>query len=168
VISNKLDLALDKISEVEDVYYVLTYAPKNPDKVGKIKVKLNNRKYKLVYSPNLRTGYLAQFLEEKTIKAKPVKIQNLDFKKGKLKFSISDFFMDKKKGGALSIRIRINDPQGNSVFDQKKSIMATQKIINISLNFPGLKNGDYDVVVDVNDLYAKTSSTELLKTKILN
>jgi hypothetical protein len=68
----------------------------------------------------------------------------------------------------LSIRIRINDPQGNSVFDQKKSIMATQKIINISLNFPGLKNGDYDVVVDVNDLYAKTSSTELLKTKILN
>jgi hypothetical protein len=168
VISNKLDAALDRISEIEDVYYMLTYAPKNPDKVGKIKVKLNNRKYELVYSPNLRSGFLGQFLEEKQIKAKPVKIQNLNFKKGKIMFVISDFFWNKKDGGALSIRIRINDPQGNSVFDQKKSIKATQKKINIALNISGLKNGEYDMVVDVNDLYAKTSSTELLKTTISN
>jgi len=168
VVSNKLDTALDRISEVEDVYYMLTYAPKNPDKVGKIKVKLNNRKYKLVYSPNLRTGYLGQFLKEKQIKKKPINIQDLNFKKGKLTFVISDFFWNKKDGGALSIRIRINDPQGKSVFDQKKIIKATQKKINIALNIRGLKNGDYDVVVDVNDLFTKMSGTELLKTKISN
>lgn len=168
VVSNKLDLALDKISEVEDVYYVLTYAPRDPDKVGKIKVKLKNRKFKLVYSPNLRTGYLSQFLKEKEVKAKPVKIQNLKFKKGRLMFVISDFFWNKKDGGALSIRIRINNHQGNSVFDQKKSIKATRKTINIALNIKGLKSGDYDVVVDVNDLFTKMSSTELLKTTISN
>ena len=166
VVSNKLDLALDKISEVEDVYYVLTYAPKNPDKVGKIKVKLNNRKYKLVYSPNLRTGYLSQFLESKEIKAQPVKVEDLSFKKGKLKFSVSDFFMDKKEVGALEIRIRLNNGQGKSVFDQKKRIKATQKKINIALNIRGLKTGNYDVVVDVTDLYTKSSSTELLKAAI--
>jgi hypothetical protein len=168
VVSNKLDTALDRISEVEDVYYMLTYAPKNPDKVGKIKVKLNNRKFKLVYSPNLRSGFLGQFLEEKQIKKKPIKIQDLNFKNGKLTFVISDFFWDKKDGGALSIRIRINDPQGKSVFDQKKTIKATQKKINIALNIRGLKNGDYDVVVDVNDLFTKMSSTQLLKTTISN
>ncbi len=168
VISNKLDTALDRISEVEDVYYMLTYAPKNPDKVGKIKVKLKNRKYKLVYSPNLRSGFLGQFLEEKQIKRKPIKIQDLNFKKDKLLFVISDFFWNKKEGGALSIRIRINDPQGKSVFDQKKTIKATQKKINIALNIRGLKKGDYNVVVDVNDLFTKMSSTQLLKTTISN
>ena len=166
VVSNKLDLALDEISKIEDLYYVLTYAPKNPDSVGKIKVKLRNRRYKLVYSPNLRTGYLSQFLEEKEIKTKPVQIQNLNFKKGKLIFIISDFFWNKKDGGALSIRIRILDPQGTSVFDQKKSIKASQNKINISLNLPGLKKGNYDVVVDVTDLFSKSSSTELLKITI--
>jgi len=166
VVSNKLDMALDRISEVEDIYYILTYAPKNPDKVGKIKVKLENRKYKLVYSPNLRSGFLGQFLEEKQIKGKPVKIEALKFKKGKLMFVISDFFWHKKEGGALSIRIRINDPHGKSVFDQKKSIKATQKKISIALNINGLKKGEYDVVVDVNDLFTKMSSTQLLKTTI--
>jgi hypothetical protein len=166
LVSNRLDLALDKISEVEDVYYILTYAPEDPDKVGKIKVKLKNRKFKLVYSPNLRTGYLSQFLEEKEIKAKPVQIQNLNFKKGKLMFVISDFFWNKKEGGALSIRIRIHDPHGASIFDQKKSIKASQNKINISLNLPGLKKGVYDVMVDVTDLFTKSSSTELLKATI--
>jgi hypothetical protein len=107
-------------------------------------------------------------LEEKQIKKKPIKIQDLNFKNGKLTFVISDFFWDKKDGGALSIRIRINDPQGKSVFDQKKTIKATQKKINIALNIRGLKNGDYDVVVDVNDLFTKMSSTQLLKTTISN
>jgi hypothetical protein len=168
VVSNKLDKALDRISEVEDVYYMLTYAPKDPDNVGKIKVKLNNRKYKLVYSPNLRTGFLSQFLEEKQIKRKPVKIEDLKFKKGKLMFGISDFFWHKKEGGMLSIRIRVKDQQGNSVFDQKKNIKATQKKINIALNISGLKKGEYNVVVDVNDLFTKMSSTQLLKTTISN
>ena len=145
---------------------MLTYAPKDPDKVGKIKIKLKNRKYELVYSPNLKSGYLGQFLEGKQIKAKPVKIQGLSFKKGKLKFVISDFLWDKKEGGALAIRIRINNVQGISVFDQKKTIKATQKKINISLNIRGLKNGEYDVVVDVTDLFSKSSGTELLKVAI--
>ena len=166
VVSNKLDLALDKISDVEDVSYMLTYAPNNPDNVGKIKIKLKNRKYKLVYSPNLKGGYLGQFLEEKENKVSPIKIQDLSFKKGKLQFVISDFFWNKKDGGALSIRIRINNLQGISVFDQKKTIKAIQNNINISLNLPGLKKGVYDVMVDVTDLFTKSSSTELLKAAI--
>jgi hypothetical protein len=95
-----------------------------------------------------------------------VKVEDLSFKKGKLKFSVSDFFMDKKEVGALEIRIRLNNGQGKSVFDQKKRIKATQKKINIALNIRGLKTGNYDVVVDVTDLYTKSSSTELLKAAI--
>ena len=62
VLSNKLDVALDSICEKEDVYYILTYAPANPDKVGKIKIKTANKKHNLIYSPDLRSGYLAGYI----------------------------------------------------------------------------------------------------------
>jgi VWFA-related protein len=168
LVSNKLDNALDQISEVEDVYYVLTYAPKNPDKVGKIKVKLNNHKYKLVYSPNLRTGYLAQFLEEKQIEGKNPDIRDLKFNQGKLVFGVTDFTWKEKEGGILSIHIRIEDQQGKTVFDEEKTVKATQKKINIALNIKGIEKGEYDVVIDVVDLFTKMSGTEILKTKISN
>ncbi|MCK4942090.1 MAG: hypothetical protein KAS65_00865, partial [Candidatus Aminicenantes bacterium] len=142
----------------------------NPDKVGRIKVKLKNRKYKLIYSPNLKTGYLGQYLEEKQPKRKTINIENLRLKKGKLMFGVSDFYMDKEDGGILRIHIRIEDQQGKSVFDQKKIITATRKSIqiNIDLNIRDPKSGEYNVVVDVNDLYTTISDTQLLKTTISN
>lgn len=166
VVSNKLDTALDRISEVEDIYYILTYAPKNPDTVGKIKLKATNRKYDLVYSPNLRSGFLGQFLEDKEKKGKEPRIEDLRFKRGKLMFGISDFFWDKKEGGKLTVRIRINTPRGQSVFDQKKAIRASQEKINLSLNFNTLKSGEYDFVVDVTDLSTSMTATGLLKARI--
>ena len=168
VVSNKLDTALERISEVEDIYYVLTYAPKDPDKVGKIRVKLNNRKYKLEYSPYLRTGYLGQFFKEKQLNGSDIKIEDLTFKKGKLRFAVSDFYWQKKEGGMLSIRIQIKDQQGKSIFDQKKAIKATQKKITIALNIMDLPAGEYDFVVDVNDLFTKMNKTQFLKTTIPN
>lgn len=170
VVSNKLATALDRISEVEDLYYILTYAPANPDKVGRIKVKLKNRKFKLIYSPNLRTGFLGQYLEDKQIKRKNIIIENLKLKSGRLMFCVSDFYMDKEDGGILGIHIRIEDQQGKSVFNQKKIIKATRDNIqiNIDLNIRDPKNGEYNVVVDVNDLYTTFRDTQLLKTTLLN
>jgi hypothetical protein len=170
VVSNKLDKALDRISKVEDIYYILTYAPANPDKVGRIKVKLKNPKYKLIYSPNLRTGYLGQYLEEKQPRRKPINIEDLRLKKGRLMFNVSDFYMDKEDGGILRIHIRIEDQQGKSVFDQKKIIKATRKSIqiNIDLNIKDPKNGEYNIVVDITDLYTTIRDTQFLKTTISN
>ncbi len=166
IVSTNMEKSLEEISNVVDNYYILTYEPDNPDKVGKIKIKLKGHKYKLVYSSNLRFGYLGHYLESKKIKKSPMKIKDLNFKKGKLTFSMADFFMDKGKGGALSVRIRINEENGKSVFDQKKTIKATQKTINISLNFNSLKNGPYDVIVDVTDIFTKSAETGTLKIQI--
>jgi len=166
VVSNRLDQALDRIGEVEDVYYILTYAPKNPDQVGKIRVKLKNRKLKLVYSPNLRSGYLSQFLEDREIRGQAPRIEEMKFEDGRLMFGVTDFFWHEPEGGRLSIRIRVQDSLGRSVFDQKKSINANQKKINIALNFAGMKDGEYDFVVDVADLASSLTGTRLLKARI--
>ena len=166
IISNRIDKSLEEISETEDIYYILTYEPKNPDKVGKIKVKLKNRKYKLVYSPNLRFGFLSEYLEKKKIVSEPLKIQKVIFKKGKLMFTLTDIFINKKNKGNLSIIIRIKNKFDQSIFDQKKLIRATQKKLDMSLNFPTLDKGVYDLIIDVTDLYTNESVTEALKIEI--
>ena len=166
VVSNKLDVALDTISDVEDIYYILTYAPKNPQKVGKIKIKMRDRKFKAVYSPNLRSGFLSDFLETKEIKGKPVKIKACHFKNGKLSMSIGDFYFHEENGGKLTIRIQVKNQQGIAVFDQKKQIDATQRDINLSLNFSRIGRGKYKVVVDVVDLVTQKSATEMVEGQI--
>jgi hypothetical protein len=166
VLSNKLDVALDSICEKEDVYYILTYAPANPDKVGKIKIKTANKKHNLIYSPDLRSGYLAGYIADKEIKTKPLKINEFKFKNGKLSLAVSDFYWDKEKKGSLSIRIRIKDAQGNMVFDQKKNISPINNEIKINLDFSNMSKGKYDFVVDVEDQYTKKVATEFCKADI--
>ena len=167
ILSNKLDIALDTISEKEDIYYILTYAPDNPDKVGKIKVKTKNKKHKLVYSPNLRFGYLGHYLADKETKANPPKINTFTFNKGKLALSVSNFYWDQKKKGSLSIRIRIKNADGEMIFNQKKNVTPINDKIKINLDFSNMNKGKYDFVVDVQDLYTKQTATEFCKADII-
>lgn len=166
IVSNKIDDALDSISEVEDIYYILTYAAQNPDKVGKIKIKTSNQKYKLTYNANLKAGVLGDYLETKEIKGTPVKIREFKFQNGTLFFVISDFYRQEKEGGRLSIHIRIKNEQGVSVFDQEKTFNATQEEVRISLNIPVINEGKYDFVVDVEDLFTKKVATDFCKAEI--
>ena len=166
IVSNKIGTALDSISEVEDIYYVLTYAADNPDKVGKIKIKTSNKKHKLTYSTNLTAGNLGDYQKAKEIKGTPVKIKEFKYQKGKLFFVISDFYRQEKASGRLSIHIRINNEQGVSVFDQKKTFNATQEEVRISLKIPIATKGKYNFVVDVEDLFTKKVATDFFKAEI--
>ena len=168
VVSNKLETALDQIGDIEDIYYVLTYAPANPDKVGRIKVKLKNRKYKLVYSPNLKSGYLGQYLEDKQKQIKAINIEDLRFGQGRLTFNVSNFYMDSEEGGVIRIHVRIENLKGKTVFNQRKIIKATRDNIRININLNMLENktGEHNIVVDVNDLYTTIRDTCLLKTTL--
>jgi hypothetical protein len=166
IVSNKLDTALEAIGEAEDIYYILTYAPEEPEKVGKIKIKLNNSKYKLVYSPNIRSGYLRDFIEAKEIDGPPVQIRECQFKNNKLSLILSDFYWSSKHSGRLTIRIQIKNRQGISIFDQEKNINATKKEIKIALNITGVGRGTYNIVVDVEDLLTKKTASEIIHTTI--
>jgi len=166
VVSNKLDKALDTISEVEDIYYILTYEPTDPEKRGKIKVKLKKKKHKLVYSPNLRTGYLSDYIEHKEIKGKPLKIKSLVFKDKKLFMELTDIYLKKGQGGKLNIRIRIKNKQEIAIFDQQKSLNAQKDTVKLSLNFSGISKGQYDIIIDVQDMFTRKTDTGLLQVKI--
>jgi hypothetical protein len=167
VVSNKLDTALDTISENEDVYYILTYVPSDLESVGKIKIETNNRKHKLVYSPKFRSGLRRDFIEGIDLDGIPIQIKKCNFQNKRLTLLVSDFYWHNEEGGKLTIRVQVKNNTGASIFDQKKTINATKKQVNISLNFSNLDKGDYNFIVDVQDLYTNKTATEMIKTKII-
>lgn len=161
--SKKVDLALDAISKEQDIYYLLTYAPKNPDELGKIKVKVNKRRHKVIYDESLRTGLLPGETELEVVEGPPVKIKKASFKDKTLTLTLADFYMKKDLGGKLNIQIRIKNRQDITVFDQTKDLNAKQKEISLSLNFGGIGKGKYDIIIDVKDLFTQKTDSEIIQ-----
>ncbi len=161
--SKKVDLALDAISKEQDIYYLLTYAPANPDKIGKIKVKVNKRRHKVFYDDSLGTGLLPRETELEVVKGPPVKIKKASFKDKTLTLTLTDFYMKKDLGGKLNLRVRIKNRQDITVFDQSKDLNAKQKQVSLSLNFGGIGKGKYDIIIDVKDQFTQKTDSEIIQ-----
>ena len=164
--SNDIAAALSAVSDKIDDYYMLTYKPANSKKVGRIKVTVKDKKYKVLYDDNIRADYISEYLAKKDAESPAVKITELSFREGKLSFVISDFSMAKVKNeatGILSVRIRVLAAGRQSVFDQTKALQAAKKKISLSLGFNSLTAGRYDIIVDVLDQVSGRSCTELIQ-----
>ncbi len=167
--SNDLTQSLGRVAQLEDVYYVLTYEPANPKKVGKIKVTVANRKCDVLYDDNIRADYIAAFLQKKEAENPGVKIRGLSFKDRKLALTIVDYSLGKihdETAGVLKVRIRIKNSEEQTLFDQTKALKAPQKTCSLSLSFNSLAPGKYDIIVDIADQVSGKSCTELIQPLI--
>ena len=162
ITSNDLVSSLDTISQVEDVYYLLTYAPQDPLKAGKLKINVQNKKYQVLYDDNFRVDYINEYLQKlaEKIKTPDVKIENFSFDRKILVFTIKDYLMrlkeekDKTPVGILKVRIRLKDSRDNSLFDQEKLLTAQKNEMKISLPvFKDIKPGEYDFLIDTQDWF---------------
>ncbi|MFC2155935.1 hypothetical protein ACFLRB_05555, partial [Acidobacteriota bacterium] len=102
--------AVDRIVEAENIHYILTYAPKNPEKAGKLKIKAGKKKYKVLYDDNMRVDYEKEYSQKETGKQNPepnIHIKDLYLKDKKLIISI-DEFLTKKSGKYLIGKIRVH------------------------------------------------------------
>ena len=77
IFSSDLATSLATISEIEDVYYMLSYAPENANKKGKINVKVSNKNYDVLYDNNKRADYIATYLNKKAMENPSVKDQQI-------------------------------------------------------------------------------------------
>ncbi len=168
VASKDLSKAMDKIVKKLDVFYVLTYAPEDSEKLETVKINVNNKKYSLAYDDSARIPFSnAGVSPDRTIKTPDVIISDLKFAQKKLSFSISGYIKKKTDDtGAVNVRIRINHASGKSMFDKDKTLKTTQDKANLSLGFPWLEQGIYEVLVDVKDLYTDKIVTDLIKVNI--
>jgi hypothetical protein len=162
ITSNDLVNSLDIVTEVEDVYYMLTYAPRYPQKAGKLKIKVKNRKYKVLYDNNFRADYINDYFKslEKKLEIPEIKIGDFSFYRKILAFTVTDYLMRKRKEedkqpvGMLKIRIRLVNRDNISLFDQEKVFTAQKSEMKVTLGaFKKIKRGEYDFLIDVVDMF---------------
>jgi hypothetical protein len=160
ITSNKLTESLEIISEVEDVYYILTYVPQDPNVTGKLNIKVKNKKYKVFYDDNFRADYINEYLQklEEKIKTPDIKIEDFSFRGKILAFTVKNYMMRKEGDnniGRMKVRIKLTNSDNNSVlFDQAKILTARKTEMKISLGaFKTIQKGEYDFTIDAVDMF---------------
>lgn len=160
ITSNRLTQSIESVARQEDAYYILTYVPKNPEKAGKIKIKVKNKKYKVLYDDNFRADYISEYLDtlEERLKTPDIKIRNFSFKGRILAFTLGGFQMknhteESTAQGNMTVRIRLTDKYNNPLYDQERFLTAQKQEVKVSLAaFKKIKTGEYNFLIDALDL----------------
>ncbi len=155
IVSNKLELSLEKIVEKEDVYYMLTYSPPVPGRSGKVSVQLENKKYDVHFDNNIRADYISRYLKNQELKLSAIKIKNCSFINKKLLITLEDIMMRKIKGkkrGRVKIHLLIKDKNGEKIFDQIKTIETSRSAIDFIIGLNWMEKGEFNLIIDVTDL----------------
>jgi hypothetical protein len=159
ITSNDLVASLEIIKEVEDVYYILTYVPRDPNVTGKLKIKVKDKKYKVFYDNNFRADYINEYLQklEEKLKTPEIKIEEFSFDRKILAFTVKDYLLKEKDEntlGQMKVRIQLKSKDGHSLFDQEKLLTARKTELKVSLGvFKTIKKGEYDFLIDAKDLF---------------
>jgi hypothetical protein len=175
ITSNKLVESLETISEIEDVYYIFTYVPRDPNHAGKLNIKVKNKKYKVFYDDNFRADYINEYLQklEEKIKTPEIKIKAFSFDRKILAFKVTDYMMKNRKQedtqsvGMMKIRIRLVNRNNVSFFDQEKVLTAQKNEMKISLGaFKNIKKGEYNFLIDAVDMLTGKEDNFHQKVKV--
>ncbi len=155
IASNDLSKALEKISEIEDVHYLLSYVPGKIKKKRKIKVVVSDNKYKVKFDPNQFSDYINKYLKRKEKENPEIKIENVDTDNNTLFFIIKSFKRKKIKSqlaGRIKVIIKMVDENESIVFFKERELVAASPTMKINIQFRGIKAGDYYAFIDVIDL----------------
>ena len=155
-----------RIDQKEDVYYILTYAPDDSSKRGKIKVKVKTKDYKVLYDDNIRADYIADYLQRKEVEIPSIKLHDIRFRKKSLSLEIKDFQrkkIQKQLQGMVNIQVTVKDKEGNILYNTSKLLTAEKGIINISIPFGWIKSGAHDIIVEVGDVFTGKSEARLIQ-----
>ncbi len=158
--SGNIKRSLEKITEKEDILYMLTYTPEEGKKVGKIRIKTKDPDYKVVYDNNIRDHYIKRYFRKKEEGIPAIKIETVDLKNRKLTVKIIDYFYRMENGrhlGKMKIHIRIVKNSGKIYFDEEKIIVADKKSFKITLGLNNMESGEYSIVVEALDLLTEKS-----------
>jgi len=169
IASGNLKYALNKIQEKEDILYMLTYSPKNPKKIGKIRIVLNKKNHRIIYDDQMRADYIKNYLKNKKMEIPEIKIDKLHFKSNSLSLVISNFLLKKNNNGNhgnINVQIRILDNHNRELYNKNKNIVTKKNTFSISVKFPWLTKGRYDILLHVTDINTGKSALDYIQSTI--
>jgi hypothetical protein len=169
IFSGDIGSGLHSIVEKEDIYYVLTYEPKNPAKKERVRIKLANAKYRLFYDDNVRADYIGEYLRKRKAQDPTLRLNHLQLTATQLQLEIIDFKMtETAKGlrGNLKLNIRIRNEQNQQLYDQNRTFLAKEGRVSVAIDFSWLKPGKYMFLVDACDLLSEKTAMDVLQATV--
>ena len=167
VFSGDVGSALHQVEEKEDVYYVLTYEPSDPGRLGKVRVELPGYPAaRLFYDDNIRADYIGEYLKKKRAEDPEVLIEGLRLDGRRLRVTIASFKMaEARKGreGRLDVAIRIRDDQDRQIYDQDRPFSVREPQVELTVDFRFLNPGRYTFLVEVRDLLTAKTAMDILQ-----
>jgi hypothetical protein len=158
--SNDTGKFLDKIISKEDIYYMITYPPRQSEpRDASIRVELNSDKnYRLVYDNQKKSRYFKKILAKLREHNPQIKIGTIRMDNDILSVKISNMKtipLNKQKNaetGRIEAKITIMDNNSDVVWKARKFYRATKSDGVFQTKIPTLKEGSYNVLVEVRDL----------------
>ena len=151
---------LDKIISKEDIYYMISYAPRdNEPRDVSIRVELKSDKnYHLVYDNQKKPRFFKKILAKLREYNPQIKIGTIQMDNDILSVKISNMKtivlneQEKTETGRIEARITIMDNNSDVVWKARKLYRATKSDGVFQTRIPTLKEGSYNVLVEVRDL----------------
>ena len=169
VVSGDLGSALHAVEEKEDAYYVLTYEPKNPGRPGKVRVELDNPRCRLLYDDQVRSDYIAAYLEKRKAEEPTLQLDRLSLSGTRLRMDISSFRMAEAKArrtGRLRVAVTIRDGADRTLVEQSRELAASEARVSLTVDFPFLKPGKYYFLVEARDLLSGRAAMDVRPAEV--
>jgi len=154
--TNNMEKFVKKVSDREDVYYVLTYVPKKDKKKSKIKVTVTGKKkYRIVYDHQQRARYFRKIAQKVKEEIPRIRIKDVQLKEGILSAGISGVLLAPGQDGDIGkiiLNIKLLSDKAVLISSAQKAFKTKMDSVPIKLRLPGLKAGNYQVIVEANDI----------------
>jgi hypothetical protein len=154
--TNNMEKFVKNISDREDVYYMLTYVPKQADKKSKIKVKVTGKKkYRTVYDDRQRARYFKKIAQKVKEEIPQVRLSEVELTGGILSARISGVLVTPGKDvdrGKILLNIKLLTDKAVLISSAQKAFKTKIGSVPVRLRLPGLKAGNYQVIVEAIDI----------------
>lgn len=158
--SNDTGEFLDKIISKEDICYMITYVPRdNEPRDASIRVELNlDKNYRLVYDNQKKPRFFKKILAKLREYNPQIKIGTIRMENDILSVKISNMKtillnqQENAETGRIEAQITIMDNNSDVVWKTTKLFRATKSDGVFQAKIPALKEGYYNVLVEVKDL----------------
>lgn len=168
-----LEVFYNRITAAQDIHYIITFSPpkQRPGNLEKERIRVNitrkdGKKYKVSYDDGKRKKHFQKLIDKQLNNTPDIRIERVDYKGRQLAFVVADFSTapPKKKTPypviKLPVRIQIFNRKAESLFNgvqmfevSPKQIVRIKGVpkVNLSIVFPQLPLGSYDVFIWVGD-----------------
>jgi len=158
VTSNNITKFVNDITNKEDVVYFLTYVPPIEKKKNqKIEINIKDKKYHTVYDNRKRLKSFNQMMERFTNNEKEIEIASLSCNNDQITVKLKNLKMVRYEGeqfGAVQAKIKITDKQSKLISHFEKIFKGINEQGLFQVALPSLSNGQYNIVIEIKDLFA--------------